>query len=109
MTEPMIPVDAIDSPRSAFACCSRSGLTVIGVKPVEAGLKNALAVPEIAWRTTISQICALCVRISIATPPCVPKRTTSAVSITARRGSRSAKTPPMRRKPTSGTAFAAKT
>src|SRR4051812_27133493 len=46
MTEPMMPVDAIESPRSAFACCRRSGLTVIGVSPVDAGLKNALAVPE---------------------------------------------------------------
>ncbi len=43
-----MPAEAIERPRSAFACCSRSGLTVIGVSPVEAGLKNAVAVPEIA-------------------------------------------------------------
>ena len=37
---PTIPVEAIESPRSAFACCSRSGLTVIGVSPVDAGIEE---------------------------------------------------------------------
>ena len=40
---------------------------------------------------------ALCVRTSAAVAPCVPRRTTSAVSITARRGRRSANTPPTSR------------
>ena len=38
---PTMPADAIERPRSAFACCSRPGLIVIGVRPVDAGLKNA--------------------------------------------------------------------
>jgi hypothetical protein len=35
--KPDSPATDIDSPRSAFACCSRSALTVIGVNPVDAG------------------------------------------------------------------------
>ena len=85
------------------------GDAVIGVNPVDAGLKNAVAVPDTACRTTISQMCAVCVRTRSATVPCAANRTTSATSITARRGSRSAKTPPTSRNATSGIVFAAKT
>ena len=104
---PTIPADAIEMPRSAFACCSRSALTVSGVNPVEAGLKKADAEPATAWRTAICQMRAECVRSSTATAPWLPRRTRSAVSMTARRGSRSAKTPPTSRNATSGAVFAA--
>ena len=57
---PSSPIEAIDIPRSAFASCSRSALTVIVVSPVEAGLKNAVAAPANACSTISSQICAVC-------------------------------------------------
>src|ERR1700722_4404319 len=52
-------VSPIDTPRSALASCSRPALTVIGVSPVEAGLKNAVPVPASACRTISSQTCAV--------------------------------------------------
>ena len=45
---------AIESPRSAFASWSSSAPTVSGVRAVEAGMKNALAAPRTACRTTSS-------------------------------------------------------
>ena len=41
-------------PRSAFACCRRSSLTVSGVSPVEAGLKKAVAVPALALYAAVA-------------------------------------------------------
>ena len=100
-------MDAIDIPRSAFASCRLAALTVIGVSPVDAGLKNAVAVPARACKTISSQMWALCDRRSTATVAWTAMRATSAVSITARRGNRSANTPPTSRKITSGAVFAA--
>src|SRR3954453_2773053 len=102
-------IDPTDIPRSAFASCRRSALTVIGVSPVDAGLKNAVAVPANACRTISSQICAVCDRSNAAVVAWMPIRTTSAVSITPRRGNRSPNTPPTSRKITSGAALAAST
>jgi hypothetical protein len=100
-------IDAIDIPRRAFASCSRPALTVIGVSPVDAGLKNAVPVPASACRTISSQMRAVCESSSAAVAAWMAMRATSAVSITPRRGRRSAKTPPASRKTTSGAVFAA--
>ena len=59
-------IDAIDIPRRAFASCSRSALTVIGVSPVDAGLKNAVPVPASACSTISSQMRAVCESSSAA-------------------------------------------
>jgi len=98
-----------ERPRRAFAWGSRAALTVIGVKPVDAGLKNADAEPATACVTTSCQSRAFPEINSAAITPWLTKRAASAVSITTRRGSRSAKTPPTRRKTISGIVRAAKT
>ena len=96
-------------PRRALACCRCSGLTVCGVRPVCAGRKNASALPRTNCRMPSSQMVALCVSSSQAMTAWQAKRTTSETSITHWRGRRSAHTPPISRKATSGTRPAAPT
>jgi len=82
------------SPSSAFAFCSRAGLTVCGTSPVDAGPKNAEAAPNVAavarniQNVMNPEMSANAVKASTAA------RTTSEAIITSRRGSRSAQTPP---------------
>ena len=96
-------------PRRALACCRLSGLTVCGTSPVWAGRKNASAVPRTNCRTTSSGIVALWVSSSQAMTAWQAKRTTSEIIMTHWRGRRSAHTPPISRKATSGTRPAATT
>ncbi len=109
MAAPSVTPRLSVSPRSALACCRRSALTVCGTRPVCAGRKNASAVPRTNCRTTSSQMVALWVSSSQAMTAWQAKRTTSETSITHWRGRRSAHTPPISRKATSGTRPAATT
>ena len=83
--------------------------TVCGTSPVSAGRKNASAVPKHASITAMCQISTVPVKMRTASRACRPKRMRSVVTTTRWRGSRSAHTPPMSRKPTSGTAWQAST
>jgi hypothetical protein len=106
---PAMPDADIEMPRRPFASCSRSGLTTWGVSPVAAGLKNAVAIPCNACNAAICQISACPEMSRTAVVPWVPSRIRSAPIITARRGSRSANTPPISKNATSGTERAANT
>ena len=98
-----------DIPTSAFASwISRSG-TVCGTTAVEAGRKNASAVPNSASITATCQISTSPVMISAARAAWRAKRTRSVTTISRWRGTRSAQTPPISMNPTSGTAWAART
>jgi hypothetical protein len=68
---------ALDAPRW------RCGLTVFGMSPVDAGPKNALAVPRTAYSGASSHTCALPLISSTPIVPWLTSRTTSAVSITS--------------------------
>ena len=83
-----------ESEISAFACCNRPALTVWGMSALEAGLKNPAAAPAMPCNIASCQTCAVPAKRSTAVVACVPSRTRSAPIITARRGSRSAQTPP---------------
>ena len=96
-------------PSAARALWISSSGTVCGTSPVSAGRKHASAVPNAASISAMCQISTVPVKISTASRPCRPKRMTSVVTTTRWRGSRSAHTPPMSRKPTSGTAWQAST
>jgi hypothetical protein len=76
---------------------------------VEAGLKNAEAVPWTAWSAASCQMWASPATSSAAIAPWLAKRTASAPTMTPRRGRRSPTTPPTSRKATSGTVRAAST
>jgi hypothetical protein len=93
----------------AFACWIIASGTVCVTIPCEAGKKNAAEVPFSTLRTTSCQISALPVSRSAATFPCVAMLTTFEVTMTARRGSRSAITPPRRMNAAFGIERAART
>ena len=78
-------------------------LTTAGMIPVIAGLKNALAAPAIAASAASTHIPGSPAISSAAIAPCAASRIRSVVTISARRGSRSAHTPPTSRNATSGT------
>jgi hypothetical protein len=94
---------------AALACWTSPSGTVWGTSPVEAGLKNASAVPNNASITAIAQIGTGPMKISTASSPCSTARTMSVATITRWRSSRSAQTPPISTNRTSGIAFAAST
>ena len=94
---------------AAFASWISSSGTVCGTSPVYAGRKNASAVPNSASMTTSCQISIPPVKISTASTACSANRIRSVTIITRWRGSRSAQTPPIRRKATSGSVAAAST
>ena len=52
---PTIEVVLLASRSSAFACWRRAALTTLGTRPLEAGKKNAFAVPRTSWRTNSCQ------------------------------------------------------
>ena len=79
---------------NALACCSRASLIVSGTRPVDAGPKNACAAPNTAEVTTNIQISIASVSNATATTAWTAARIPSQASITSRRGSRSAQTPP---------------
>ena len=93
----------------ALPCCSRSADTVCGINPVAAGPKNAEAVPLAAEATTKTHSSAVPLSTATASPSWAPARTRSAPTMSSRRGSRSAQTPPTRRKTTRGSMNAART
>ena len=70
-------------------------------------MKNAVAAPANACKTISSQTRAVRESKRAAVAAWIPMRVISAVSITPRRGRRSAKTPPTSRRITSGAVFAA--
>ncbi len=84
-------------------------LTTAGMIPEIAGLKNALAAPAIAASAAIAQTPGSPAISSAAIRPWAAKRMRSVVTISARRGSRSAHTPPTSRNATSGIVRAAST
>ena len=93
---------------SAFACWSRSRLVTSGTSAVEAGPKKAEAAPN---RAAVAPN----IHSSIAPVTSMPKvktstaaRTASQATITTRRSSRSAQTPPTSVKPTRASENAAK-
>ncbi len=83
-----------ESASSAFADWRFCVLTVCGTSPSAAGLKNADAAPNSAPVTKKSGSVMWCVRSITAVNAWTTARTPSQASITARRGSRSATTPP---------------
>jgi hypothetical protein len=74
-----------------------------------AGLKNPVAAPVSPESSATTQIAGAPAIRSAASRPCVAARATSAVTITARRETRSATTPPIRTDATSGSVRAART
>ena len=76
---------------------------------VDAGRKNASAVPNSASITTTCQIATSPVRISAASAAWRTKRTRSVTTISRCRGTRSAQIPPISMNATSGIAWAART
>ena len=96
-------------PSSAFAGCRFSGLTVCGTSPSEAGPKNADAAPKIAPVMKNSGSVMWCVKSIAAVNASTTARTASQASITARRGRRSATTPPTSVKTTRVSVNAART
>ena len=83
-----------DVESSAFADCRFSRLTVCWMSPSEAGWKKADAAPKSTIVTKKSGSVMSPVKSSTAVNACTTPRTRSQVSITARRGNRSATTPP---------------
>ena len=79
---------------SAFADCRPPRLTVCCTRPSEAGRKNADAAPNSTIARMKSGSVMSPARSSTAVPACTTPRTRSQVSITPRRGRRSATTPP---------------
>ena len=96
-------------PSAALAGWISSSGTVCGTSPCSAAGRT----PRRCRSTPRSPRCARSrrspVKISTASRACRPKRMRSVVTTTRWRGSRSAHTPPMSRKPTSGTAWQAST
>ena len=84
-------------------------LTTAGMIPEIAGLKNALAAPAIAASAASIHTPGSPVMSSAAIAPWAASRIRSVVTISARRGRRSAHTPPTSRNATSGTVRAAST
>jgi hypothetical protein len=80
---------------SAFASWSFAALTISGRRPVEAGWKNDDATPKTAEDTARCQTSIASVTNATAITAWTTARTASAPIISARRGSRSAQTPPM--------------
>jgi hypothetical protein len=96
-------------PNSAFAFPSWSrGASWTG-RPEKAGWKNALPVPTTNAATTNSQMRGEPSSSVAASVPWAAHRARSAVSITGRRPSRSASTPPPSMNATIGTMLAANT
>ena len=89
--------------RSPLACCSRSGRTTAGSSPVDAGLKKPVAAPVRPDSTAIAQIGGSPVISSSGEDALAStSRARSAATITVRRDTRSATTPPISSEPTSG-------
>ncbi len=82
--------------RSAFADCRPRRLTVCWTSPSEAGRKNAEAAPKSTIVRMKSGSVISPARSITAVNACTTPRTRSQVSITPRRGNRSATTPPTR-------------
>ena len=106
---PVIPVTDWARPSSAFASLSRAGGAMSGVSALSAGVKNASPVPSSASSTMNSQMGGGPAKSAAASAAAAVNRTASAASITGRRPSRSAITPPPSMKRTWGTTPAAKT
>ena len=87
-----VPLSDIES--SEFAFCKLPALTACGTRAVDAGVKKPAPAPAADWRTASCQTWAVPSRSSTAVAASVAKRRRSAETITARRGSRSAQTPP---------------
>jgi len=98
-----------ESERRALACCTRPGLTISGISPVEAGVKNESALPITSASAMRCQSSALPVMRRVETTACVAARTRSQATITRWRGRRSDQTPPTRVSTTRGRAKAANT
>ena len=98
MATPAIRVEFRDRLKRAFACWSRPWLTICGTRPVDAGMKNADAPPLIAPSTMRCQVCATPLSSTTAAAICDAPLRRSEVTMTRWRGSRSAQTPPARRK-----------
>ena len=94
-----------DAGPNTFACAPRDGDE--GVRLLEqsgahglrderrrGGVEESAAAPAMPWSSASCQTCAVPVKRRIAVTLCVPRRTRSAAIITARRGRRSAQTPP---------------
>ena len=94
---------------SALASCSRFAPTICGIRPIEAGMKNAAALPITTAKAISCQISALPVISRVAITACAPARTRSQATITCCRGRRSDQTPPANVNRTRGNAKAAKT
>ncbi len=106
---PMIaPIENV-SPLSAFACVRRSLETIWGMSPVSDGMKKAVPVPTSAGRRRKPQKGGCPRRIQAPSAVSAEARSTSAASMTWRRPNLSPATPPMSRKATSGTVWAAST
>src|SRR5579884_588004 len=71
---------------------------MLGISPVDAGLKKALAKPKIAEPVASSQIWICPTKNATAISTCTAARSRSLPIITSCRGSRSAQTPPATRK-----------
>ena len=83
-----------ESDTSPLASCRRAALTTCGIRPVEAGEKNAAAAPNRADVQTKNQVLALPVTITTTVVSSTAARSASQASITSRRGRRSDHTPP---------------
>ena len=98
-----------DSPRSAFPSWRRSSLTASRTIPVVAGREKAAAMPNTACSKPTFQTLAVPANSSTAVTTCAEPLTRSHPIRITRRGSRSAKTPPSRRKITIGISRASST
>ena len=78
----------------ALPCARISPVNICGKSPDIAGVKKAAPAPQRASSTTSSQRCQWPATSRAATAACTAHRTTSATSITRRRGHRSATVPP---------------
>ena len=93
---PISPADSSVA-RMPLACWSFCAGTIAGSSPVEAGLKKPVAIPVRPVSSAMLQTSAAPAITSAASRPCVTTRERSAPIITARRGMRSATTPPISR------------
>jgi hypothetical protein len=96
-------------PNNAFALPSCSRGASCTIRPDRAGEKNALPVPTTNAAMTNSQTCGWPRKSVTARAHWAAQRATSAVSITGRRPSRSASTPPPSMNATIGAMFAVNT
>ena len=93
--------------RRALPACSRDGLMVCGMRPMIAGPKKADAAPLTRAPARKTHSSPPPVRIATARPAWTAARMTSEPTMSSRRGTRSAHTPPTSRNSTRGTMKAA--